>query len=96
MNKDVYICFINYEKAFDRVNHKELVECLQKIEVKENDLQFIRNLYWNKRALNRMEKGLSDEIEIKREEFGKVATYLHVYSKSTHTSYLENRKLSRQ
>ncbi|KAG1710423.1 Craniofacial development protein 2 [Nymphon striatum] len=31
VNKDIYACFIDYEKAFDRVNHTELIECLKKI-----------------------------------------------------------------
>ena len=31
MNKEVHLCFIDYEKAFDRVNHGELIECLNDI-----------------------------------------------------------------
>ena len=26
MNKEVYLCFIDYEKAFDRVNHEKLID----------------------------------------------------------------------
>ena len=28
VNQDVYICFIDYKKAFDRVNHSKMIECL--------------------------------------------------------------------
>ena len=28
VNQDVYICFIVYKKAFDRVNHSKMIECL--------------------------------------------------------------------
>ena len=29
MNKEVHICFNDYEKAFDRVNHEKMIECLR-------------------------------------------------------------------
>ena len=30
VQKDVYICFLDYEKAFDRVRHEPLMQCLLK------------------------------------------------------------------
>ena len=40
--KDIYICFIDYEKAFDRVNHDVLTDCLKKnIGIDGKDLRFI-------------------------------------------------------
>ena len=32
VHKDVYICFLDYEKALDRVRHEPLVQCLSEIE----------------------------------------------------------------
>ena len=41
------LCFIDFEKAFDRVKHKDLIKMLQNIGVDGKDLRLIRNLYWN-------------------------------------------------
>ena len=64
-NKDVYACFIDYEKAFDRVNHQKMIECLSQMGVDSNDVKFIRNLYWGQQAYVRM-KEMSDVIDIRR------------------------------
>lgn len=51
MRKDVYVCFIDYEKAFDRVNYTVLLlTLLQKKGLDKQDIEFIRNLYWNQEA----------------------------------------------
>ena len=26
--KNIYLCFIDYEKAFDRVKHAKIIECM--------------------------------------------------------------------
>ena len=44
MNKSVFIYFIDYEKAFDRVMHGKLIKCLADIDVRGRDVRFIRNL----------------------------------------------------
>ena len=33
VQKDVCICFLDYEKAFDRVRHEPLMQCLREIGV---------------------------------------------------------------
>ena len=33
VQKDVYICFLDYEKAFDRGRHEPLMKCLSEIGV---------------------------------------------------------------
>ena len=64
--KDLYMCFIDYEKAFDRVNHVKLIQCLQHLDMNGKDLKLIRNLYWNQKAFIRTDDGLSPEVQIKR------------------------------
>ena len=44
--KEIYICFIDYSKAFDRVQHSKIMDTLQELEIDGNDLRIIRNLYW--------------------------------------------------
>ena len=41
VQKDVYICFIDYTKAFDRVKHLKMIECLSEIGIGGTDLQII-------------------------------------------------------
>ena len=66
MNKHIYACFKDHEKAFDRENHQMMIENLRKIGIPGRDIKFIRNLYWTQRAFVRLENGLSDEVLIKR------------------------------
>ena len=66
MNKDVYMCFIDYEKAFDRVNHEKMIQCMQSIGIDKSDVRIISNLYWTQKAYIRLENDISNEIQIKR------------------------------
>ena len=50
MQKDLYICFVDYEKAFDKVRHQDLLEILEEQGLDGKDLRLIKNLYWNQRA----------------------------------------------
>ena len=40
-NKMIYVCFIDYKKAFDRVYHEKLIDTLKQLEVDSKDLTFI-------------------------------------------------------
>ena len=66
VDKDMYTCFIDYSKAFDRVHHSELIQCLEKIGIDGRDIRIITNLYWHKKAAIRIEDQLSPLIPIKR------------------------------
>lgn len=48
--KDVMLCFIDYEKAFDRVQHHKLVHILRRLDIDGKDIRCIENLYWNQTA----------------------------------------------
>ena len=66
VQKDVYICSIDYTKAFDRVKHFNLIECLSEIEIDDKDLQIISKLYWEQSACVRTESGMTSEFKIKK------------------------------
>ena len=66
MQKDLYVCFIDYEKAFDRVKHDELVKMLENIGVDGKDVRLVKNLYWNQRASVKIEEEYSESVEVKR------------------------------
>ncbi|CAF0993956.1 unnamed protein product [Didymodactylos carnosus] len=61
---DVFICFVDFEKAFDRVNWKKLMEILKKIGVDWKDRRLIKNLYLNQEAIVRVADGMSQKNQI--------------------------------
>ena len=62
VQKDVYICFIDYTKAFDRVKHFKMIGCLSEIGIDDKDLQIITKLYWEQSACVRTESGMTSEF----------------------------------
>ena len=66
MGRIIYICFIDYEKAFDRVKHAKIIECMENLDIDEKDISLIRNLYWNQKSIHENRRRLSPEIHIKR------------------------------
>ena len=59
MKKDLYLCFIDYAKAFDRVKHNELLGILSGFDIDGKDLHIIRNLYWDQTAATRLDEIVS-------------------------------------
>ena len=66
MQKTLYICFIDYTKAFDIVKHDLLFEILLKAGVPDTEINIIKNLYLQQKATLRYENETSQEITIKR------------------------------
>ena len=66
MQKDVYVCFIDYVKAFDRVRHGPLVEMLESLDLDGQDVELIKNLYWDQKASGRLNGIVSDYVEVMR------------------------------
>ncbi|GFR74690.1 endonuclease-reverse transcriptase [Elysia marginata] len=66
VQKDVYLSFINYTKAFDRVRHNEIMKDLTQIKIDGKDLRVIKNIYWEQTAAMRVEGETSTYQKIKR------------------------------
>ena len=66
LGKDVYICFIDYTKAFDRVKHSKIIEYLSEIGIDDKDLQIITKMYWEQTAVVRTEHGITEEFQVKK------------------------------
>ena len=62
-DQDVYVCYVDFEKAFDRVNWEILMETLKNIGVDWKDRRMIRNLYIQQRATVRVAEGESELVE---------------------------------
>jgi len=66
INQKVYLGFIDFEKAVNKVRHERLFEILRKIDIDGKDLKFITNLYWHQQANIRINKTLSNDFKIRR------------------------------
>ena len=60
VQKDLYLCFIDYSKAFDKVKHSNLFNILQRLNCDGSDLRVLRNLYWEQEAAIRVDNEYSE------------------------------------
>ena len=54
VQQDLYLCFIDYSKAFDKVKHSEIIKLLENLNVDGKDLRIVRNMYWKQTAAMRV------------------------------------------
>jgi len=66
MRKDLYLAFIDYRKAFDRVKHVQLLEMLDNIGVDDKDLRIIQNLYFEQSAAIKVDDNRSEWTPIRK------------------------------
>ena len=66
VQKDIYLCFIDYSKAFDKVRHEDLFNILSSLNIDAKDMRILINLYWEQLAAIRIENETSDYRPIKR------------------------------
>ena len=62
--KNIYLCFIEYTKAFDCVAHNKLGKILQKMGMLDHLICLLRNLYAGKEATVTTGPGTTDRIQI--------------------------------
>jgi hypothetical protein len=66
LNKKLYVCFIDYAKAFDRVYHQKLMEVIGKHDIDDNDRRIIQNLYYQQTASVQFGEEQSESFQIRR------------------------------
>ena len=66
--KNIYFCFIDYAKAFDRVDHNKLWKILKEMEIPDHLSCFLRNLYAGQEATIRTGHGTTDWFQIGKGE----------------------------
>lgn len=65
MQKDLYVCFIDYVKAFDKVKHEPLIEMMNELDLDGKDVELIMNLYWDQQAAVRWNDKMSEYVDIR-------------------------------
>jgi len=63
-NEDVYMCFIDYSKAFDSVHHEKLWNTLRQMGIPEHYVQLLKSLYDNQESTVRTEFGETESFKI--------------------------------
>lgn len=66
MQRDLYVCFIDYEKAFDSVKHEDLMKCLDRTGLDGKDRRIIADLYWKQEATVRLNGRTGKWIKIRK------------------------------
>ena len=74
--RELFMCFIDYKKAFDCVHHQRLWNTLKGMGVPEHLIVMLSNLYTNQEATIRTEYGETYRLV---KEYARVAFYLHCY-----------------
>ena len=60
LQKNIYICFIDYVKAFDCVDHNKLWKILEDMGIPDHLTCLLRNLYAGQEAIVRTGHGTTD------------------------------------
>ena len=66
VQRNLYLCFIDYKKAFDMVKHDEIMHILDDLEIDDKDLRLIQNIYYHQRAIVNVGSKTSEEVPIER------------------------------
>ena len=64
--KNIYICFIDYAKVFDCVDHNKLWKILQEMEIPDHLTCLLRNQYEGQEATVKTRHGTTDLFQIKK------------------------------
>ena len=66
IRKDLYLCFIDYTKVFDKLRHEEIMSILDSLNIDGQDLRIVRNINWEQMAAMRIGNDSSAFQDIKR------------------------------
>ena len=63
-SKNIYLCFTNYTKAFEYVDHNKLWNILKEMGIPDHLICLLRNLYSGQEATVRTRHGTTDWLKI--------------------------------
>ena len=65
MQKDSYMCFVDYTKAFDKIEHNKLIHFLDDLSLDDKDFRLIQALYYQQYAAIPVNSKFSEMVPIK-------------------------------
>ena len=66
MQQTMYLCFIDWKKAFDSVNHEKLLQLLNKVGIDSKDLGLIQALHYEQLANVKIGIDVTGDTQIKK------------------------------
>ena len=66
MQQTMYLCFIDWKKTFDSVNHEKNLQLLNKIGIDSKDLRLIQALYYEQTANVKIGNDVTGDTQIKK------------------------------
>ena len=66
MQQKMYLCFIDWKKAFDSVNHEKLLQLLNKVGIDSKDLWLIQALHYEQIANVKIGNDVTGDTQIKK------------------------------
>ena len=77
--KNIYFCFIDYAKAFDRIDHNKLWKILKEMGIPDHLTCLLRDLYAAQEATDRTGHGTIDWFQIgKGVHQGYILSYMYI------------------
>ena len=64
IGRDTYICFIDFEKAFDKLNWTKMLEIMKNIGIDHRDRRLVENLYMNQTSIVRVNNVMTERCII--------------------------------
>ena len=64
IGRDTYTCFIDFEKAFDKVNWTKMLEIMKNIGIDHRDRRLVENLYMNQTSIVRVNNVMTERCII--------------------------------
>ena len=86
--KNINFCFIDYAKAFERVDHNELWKILKEMGIPDHFTCLLKNLYAGQEATVRTRHGTMDRFKM-RKEYSKAVLCHPAYSSSMQSTSCE-------
>ena len=65
--QEVHLCFIDYSKAFDCINHSLMWKALKEMGIPTHLIMLLKSLYENQEAVVRTEYGVTGKFRIGKE-----------------------------
>ena len=66
IDEELCVCFIDWQKAFDRVNWTKLIQILKRSGIDWRERRLIRKLYMDQRVKVRLDRGETRSVQIGR------------------------------
>ena len=64
--KNIYLCFVDYAKAFDCMDHDKLLKILKEMGIPDHQTCLLRNLYAGQEATVRTGHGTTDCFQLEK------------------------------